>query len=503
MASWINEVTTSAGGNISMKIAGGYGTITRSGRNISFNWGIRFKQTSSYTYNSVYGILPIGAGGYRYAFKWKSGTHTTAGTWYYCNSSSAGSTSELTPVAYSGTGTAAAGSISLSARTCWQYTNPTMSPAKYYDYHFTVPYPAISKPSVSGSISNITSTSANILTGLSTNPSNYWAVHRYNTSGGWIDISPFTTGSWSTSLTGLSPNTKYTNAGYQVTGPWNGSTDQDPQGKVSLPFWTHPNKSIIISKTQTNVSSTSCIISMNVPNTSTRSTLDVYNGAARVGTSKIRYIRVYQKGSTANTGDHLCQVEAYDYSLTNRAVGKTVRGYDATTDTELTVSNPGNSVKASLDDTYSEITCANRCYFEVDLGGEYDIQYVKIWRYYPDNRTYYETAAYGLNAAKETIQKYHEYTVSGTYAELSENNGLPTIYKEVRNLQPNTSYTAKYNIQTARSNEWSGEQSINFTTLSNDAIKKITTGGSIYTNAWIITTGSKIQITKDLVKKII
>ena len=39
MAEWVNEVSTSQGGNISMKVAGGYTTVTRVGNTISCNIG--------------------------------------------------------------------------------------------------------------------------------------------------------------------------------------------------------------------------------------------------------------------------------------------------------------------------------------------------------------------------------------------------------------------------------------------------------------------------------
>lgn len=54
MAEWVNEVSTSQGGNISMKVAGGYTTVTRVGNTISCNIGVRFI-SSKWTYNSIVG----------------------------------------------------------------------------------------------------------------------------------------------------------------------------------------------------------------------------------------------------------------------------------------------------------------------------------------------------------------------------------------------------------------------------------------------------------------
>lgn len=133
----------------------------------------------------------------------------------------------------------------------------------------------------------------------------------------------------------------------------------------------------------------------------------------------IRYIYIYQNGSTANTGNHLCQVEAYTMDGTNVAVGKTVTAGGVS---GLTVLNPENCVKASLDSSYAETGLngtyygGSRTYFIVDLGQGYDLDYVKVWRYYPDGRTYYETAicVWDTNGIEHRL---HEYTQEPLYAE--------------------------------------------------------------------------------------
>lgn len=137
---------------------------------------------------------------------------------------------------------------------------------------------------------------------------------------------------------------------------------------------------------------------------------------------KIRYIYIYQNGSTANTGNHLCQVEAYTRDGTNVAVGKTVTCGGA--QSGLTCLNPGNCVKASLDSTYAETGYNGtwyggaRTWFIVDLGQGYDLDYIKVWRYYPDGRTYYETAicVVDVNGVETRL---HEYTQEPLYAESS------------------------------------------------------------------------------------
>lgn len=134
-----------------------------------------------------------------------------------------------------------------------------------------------------------------------------------------------------------------------------------------------------------------------------------------------RYIYIWQNGSTANTGNHLCHVEAWTTSGTNVAVGKTVTAGGAS---GVYCNDPGNAVKASLDSTYAETFYngswygSGRTWFCVDLGAGYDLDRVKVWRYYPDGRTYYQSAICVIDTAGiET--RLHEYSQQPLYAESS------------------------------------------------------------------------------------
>lgn len=131
---------------------------------------------------------------------------------------------------------------------------------------------------------------------------------------------------------------------------------------------------------------------------------------------KIRYIYVFQNGSTANSGNHLCQVEAYTKAGVNVAAGKTMTCGPSS----HTLVNAGNALKSSLDDTYAYITPENgtRTWFIIDLGQAYDLDYIKVWRYYPDGRTYYQSAVTIVDEnGYET--RLHEYTQEPLYAESS------------------------------------------------------------------------------------
>lgn len=133
----------------------------------------------------------------------------------------------------------------------------------------------------------------------------------------------------------------------------------------------------------------------------------------------IRYIYVYQNGSTVNRSNHLCQIEAYTSDGVNVAIGKTVTCGGAS---GLVVQNPGNCVKASLDDSFAEVYLNGssyqdgRTWFIIDLGQGYDLDYIKVWRYYPDGRTYYETAICVIDT-NGTETRLHEYTQDPLYAE--------------------------------------------------------------------------------------
>ncbi len=295
---------------------------------------------------------------------------------------------------------------------------------------------------------------------------------------------PLLTKTWST---GLSPNTKY-------YGFFEARTVRSLaySGATWLAFWTHPNTVAVDSRYITPLSSTSAEISLTADDyvNAYRSQLDLFlpGTSTRVGHSKFRYLRIYSNGSTSNTGDHLCHVLAIEHGTgTNRALGKTVRGYTGDGVTSLTVHNPTNAVKASLDITYAEISWGSRCFFEVDLGAEYDINYVSVWRYYPDERTYYETAIEGLDATKTIIvQRFHEYAIHGLYKELNTRAAMPTYRKIVSGLTPNTTYTGKFNFRTMRSNLWSTELTSSFTTTIDTFVKVITTSGSALSKMWYI-----------------
>lgn len=136
----------------------------------------------------------------------------------------------------------------------------------------------------------------------------------------------------------------------------------------------------------------------------------------RAPMKSVRYIYIYQNGSTANQGNHLCQVEAWTTSGTNVATGASM----SCGPSSHALTNGHLALKSSVDSEYAYITPENgtRTWFVVDLKQGYDLDYIKVCRYYPDGRTYYQTAICVVDTnGIET--RLHEYTQQPLYAETS------------------------------------------------------------------------------------
>lgn len=136
----------------------------------------------------------------------------------------------------------------------------------------------------------------------------------------------------------------------------------------------------------------------------------------RAPMKNVRYIYIYQNGSTANSGNHLCQVEAWTTSGVNVATSASM----SCGPSGFAINYPERALKSSVDGEYAYITPenGNRTWFIVDLRQGYDLDYIKVCRYYPDGRTYYQTAICVVDTnGIET--RLHEYTQQPLYAETS------------------------------------------------------------------------------------
>ena len=97
--------------------------------------------------------------------------------------------------------------------------------------------------------------------------------------------------------------------------------------------------------------------------------------------AKIRYVRDFISGSTANTNNHWCEFKVINSLGENLAWGKDLVRSDNNI-LSNTVATDG-----IVDSSY--ISMSQSQYVTLDLGYVEDIHKVHIWHYYPDGRTYY------------------------------------------------------------------------------------------------------------------
>lgn len=303
MATWVNEVSTSQGGNISMKVAGGYTTVTRVGNTITCNIGVRFI-ASQWTYNSIVGWY----GGVRKWAQHSEGSyHTTTNGTYYCAAGDTPrngyqNTTESTPWSFSTTVSGRdAGTVSATIGTAWNGWAPNSS---RYNHTFSIPYPAVAgDPVYSRSVSGITRTSATLNISCTSNPTAYWRIHWYNTNAEWVGYSGNgATGNWSYTQDNLTPNTTY-NFYTQVTN----NDDGEATGLSPISFTTSGNAPTINSVTA-SPSRTSVILN---PNVSYDTNASFSSYSIRYGTSTS-----YGSTSTSTTISGLTPNTTYYYSMT-------------------------------------------------------------------------------------------------------------------------------------------------------------------------------------------
>lgn len=124
---------------------------------------------------------------------------------------------------------------------------------------------------------------------------------------------------------------------------------------------------------------------------------------------KIRYIEIGSSGSTANTGNHIVELRAYNLNGTVVSSGKPVTSNYSTTNYPWSRITDGNNDTALYADVGTVTT--------VDLQSEYDLKFIKLYRYYADSRTYYNTYIKVYNGDKSQSAFTHHYTSHGTYPE--------------------------------------------------------------------------------------
>ena len=107
--------------------------------------------------------------------------------------------------------------------------------------------------------------------------------------------------------------------------------------------------------------------------------------------SQFRYIRDYVNGNTVNNGSHWVEIQVYKDN-TNIAKGKNVTcsgtGVNLNRITDGSITSGYAEVTEGIINTSNDLNGYK--YVQVDLGQVYtNIQKIKIWHYYDDNRAYY------------------------------------------------------------------------------------------------------------------
>ena len=134
----------------------------------------------------------------------------------------------------------------------------------------------------------------------------------------------------------------------------------------------------------------------------------------------IRFIRIYSNGSNANSYNHFVEVQAINKNNENVAYGKGLFYYSSKKDGSESYVTDG-------------ITKNSNRYFGtdgglqniiIDLGSVVDVESIKMWRYYADDRVYNGTIIQ-VSTDNETYTDVFNYETDGTYAETSEGK---TIY---------------------------------------------------------------------------
>lgn len=137
---------------------------------------------------------------------------------------------------------------------------------------------------------------------------------------------------------------------------------------------------------------------------------------------KVRYIRDHLGyGSTSNGSNHWIEIQAFDVNNTNVALSKYAVNHKGEEPSVLNDGNLDTSQWSSYGMSPSPVN--GECWQKIDLGKIYELSSLKIWHYYGDGRTYYNTrteiSVDGVNW--ETI---FNSQISGEYQETSSGNEI-------------------------------------------------------------------------------
>jgi len=138
------------------------------------------------------------------------------------------------------------------------------------------------------------------------------------------------------------------------------------------------------------------------------------------GYMRARYVRDWAKGSSANNANHWAEIKIVNKSGVNLAAGKT-----PTSSQSFDAGYPASNMTDGNLGTWSYImstTPATHDYAQIDLGQiYYDIEYINVWHYYADGRTYYGTKT-EISTDGVNWTPVFDSAKSGTYKETAAGN---------------------------------------------------------------------------------
>lgn len=136
---------------------------------------------------------------------------------------------------------------------------------------------------------------------------------------------------------------------------------------------------------------------------------DTYTYISEVVRGMYRYLKLSSNGSTENTSNHYVEVQAFDDNGVNVALGKT--------------SNVATDGVYNNSSAYIDLGVGNQT-LTIDLGGIYKLDYIRVWHYYGDGRTYHDVVV-SASVGGVDYDVLFDSNVDGEYAETP--NGK-TIY---------------------------------------------------------------------------
>ena len=195
-----------------------------------------------------------------------------------------------------------------------------------------------------------------------------------------------------------------------------------------------------------------------------KNTVAIGSEVRETSSKKAKYIRDWLSGSSVNTGNHWCEVQAWDKYGRNVAFGSNVSAYTADgTEVQLSVDMPSSYVNNSTNSLYNKGHAMTKGqvttpylyvyfhhnsnvlgYIDIDLGQVFEIETIRIWHFYGDGRTYFKTKTQ-ISEDRTNWETVFDSDVNGRYAETS--NGLTINFGKVNMsitnagiYKPNTLY---------------------------------------------------------------